>query len=198
VPKTDPPHIVQLERKQGAVGVKSYFTLQWPLHRAVASEAFKQGVPVSAHGFCREEIVRGALIGHAFKNHMLPVNLYYDDLLQLLAATGTHWTTTLPVIFGFFPEGSPLRTVMIAEVKRAYQAGVPLLAGIDSLNPRDNYEQALHAELQNFVHAGIPPLEVLRIATQHSAAAVGAGDLLGTLEAGKLADLVVLDAKSSG
>ncbi|CAN7618195.1 amidohydrolase family protein [Rhizobium sp. LjRoot258] len=53
--------------------------------------------------------------------------------------------------------------------------------------------QGLHAELQNFVRAGIPPLEVLRIATQHSASAVGAGDLLGTLEAGKLADIVLLD-----
>jgi imidazolonepropionase-like amidohydrolase len=186
--------IVQLEKTQGAVGVKSYFTLPWPLHRAVASEAFKQGLPVSAHGLFSEEIVRGALIGHAFKSHMLPVNMYYDDLLRLLAATGTYWITTLPVIFGLIPEGSQLRTAMITEVKRAYQAGVPLLAGTDSLNPKDNYGQALHAELQYFVHAGIPPLEVLRIATQGSAAAVGAGDVLGSLEAGKLADIVLLDA----
>ena len=50
--------IVDLEKK-GAVGVKSYFTLFWPLHRAVAFEAFKQEVPVSAHGLFREEIVRG-------------------------------------------------------------------------------------------------------------------------------------------
>ena len=83
---------------------------------------------------------------------------------------------------------------MLAELKRAYQAGVPLLAGTDSLNPKDNYGQALHAELQNFVRAGIPPIEVLRIATQRSASAVGAGDLLGSLEPGKLADVVLLDA----
>ena len=186
--------IVDLEKKEGVVGVKSYFTLSWPLHRAVASEAFKQGLPVSAHGLFREEIVRGALIGHAMKAHMLPVNVYYDDLLQLLAATGTYWTPTLAVEFGLFPEGSPLRTAMLAELKRAYQAGVPLLAGTDAVNPKDDYGQALHAELQNFVRAGIPPIEVLRIATQRSASAVGAGDLLGSLEPGKLADVVLLDA----
>jgi imidazolonepropionase-like amidohydrolase/Tol biopolymer transport system component len=186
--------IVDLEKKEGAVGVKSYFTLSWPLHRAVASEAFKQEVPVSAHGMFREEIVRGALIGHAMKAHMLPVNVYYDDLLQLLKATGTYWTPTLAVEFGLFPEGSPLRTAMLAEVKRAYQAGVPLLAGTDSLNPKDNYGQGLNAELQHFARAGIPPIEVLRIATQRSASAVGAGDLLGSLEPGKLADVVLLDA----
>ena len=186
--------IVHLEKKEGVVGVKSYFTLSWPLHRALASEAFKQGLPVSAHGLFSEEIVRGALIGHAMKAHMLPVNVYYDDLLQLLAATGTYWTPTLAVVFGLFPDGSPLRMAMIAELKRAYQAGVPLLAGTDSLNPKDNYGQSLHAELQYFVRAGISPIEVLHIATQRSASAVGAGDLLGSLEPGKVADVVLLDA----
>ena len=48
-------------------------------------------------------------------------------------------------------------------------------------------------ELQHFAQAGIPSLEVLRIATEHSAAMVGAEKLLGSLEPGKLADIVLLD-----
>jgi len=40
----------------------------------------------------------------------------------------------------------------------------------------------------------IPPLEVLRIATQQAAEAVGAQDDLGTIEPGKLADIVLLDS----
>jgi imidazolonepropionase-like amidohydrolase len=47
--------------------------------------------------------------------------------------------------------------------------------------------------MEHFVQAGLPPLEVLRIATQEAAAAVGAGDDLGTIEPGKLADMVLLD-----
>ncbi len=39
-----------------------------------------------------------------------------------------------------------------------------------------------------------PPLDVLRFATQASAETVGVGDDLGTLEVGKLADIVLLDA----
>jgi len=190
---TAEPHvdIVRLEKQAGVVGVKSYFTLSWPLHRAVAAEAFKQGLPVAAHGLIREEIVRGVLIGHTDEEHMVPVDVYYDDLLQLLKATGTHWTPTLALAFSVIPDGSPLRAGMLAELKRAYQAGVALHAGTDSANPRDNYGQALQAELQNFARAGIPPIEVLRIATQRSAEWVGAGDLL---EPGKLADVVLLDA----
>ena len=41
--------------------------------------------------------------------------------------------------------------------------------------------------------AGIPPLEVLRSATLVSAQTVGAANDLGTLQAGKLADLILLD-----
>ena len=61
------------------------------------------------------------------------------------------------------------------------------------MNVRDEYGQAVHAELQHFAQAGIPSLEVLRIATEHSAAMVGADKLLGSLEPGKLADIVLLD-----
>ena len=42
--------------------------------------------------------------------------------------------------------------------------------------------------------AGIPPLDILRFATQASAEAMGAGDDLGTLEVSRLADIVLLDA----
>ena len=175
--------IVDLEKKEGVVGVKSYFTLSWPLHRAVASEAFRQGLPVSAHGLFREEIIRGALIGHAMKAHMLPVNVYYDDLLQLLTATGTYWTPTLAVTFGLFPEGSPIRSAMLAELKRAYQTGVPLLAGTDSVNPKVSYGQSLHAELQYFVRAGIPPIEVLRYRHPARRFSGGSGSSVGQLGA---------------
>ncbi len=52
----------------------------------------------------------------------------------------------------------------------------------------------LHLELGFFVEAGLSPLDVLRIATEQAAEAVGADDDLGTLEPGKLADIILLDA----
>ena len=162
--------IVRVERQEGAVGLKSYFTLPWSLHRAVAYAGIQEGMAVRAHGWAREEAIRGVLLGHEGIEHMLAVNVYYDDILKLLAATPTRWTPTLPLVFGLMPDASPLRAVMVGTVKRAYQAGVQLLPGTDSLNRRDGYGQGLNAELQHFTQAGIPPLEVLRIATEHSAA----------------------------
>lgn len=50
-----------------------------------------------------------------------------------------------------------------------------------------------HVELQIYQSGGIPPIEILRSATQVGADALGLGNELGSLEVGKLADLVVLD-----
>ncbi len=51
----------------------------------------------------------------------------------------------------------------------------------------------LQCEKSGLVQAGIKPIEVLRIATDQAAEALGAEDDLGTLEPGKLADIVLLD-----
>ncbi len=45
-----------------------------------------------------------------------------------------------------------------------------------------------------FVDAGLSPLAALRMATQDAATALGAGSSLGSLDVGKLADIVLLDA----
>lgn len=51
---------------------------------------------------------------------------------------------------------------------------------------------SVHRELHTMVLAGIPPAEALKIATINGARALGVDDRLGTLEPGKLADLVIL------
>jgi imidazolonepropionase-like amidohydrolase len=53
---------------------------------------------------------------------------------------------------------------------------------------------SLHDELTLLVEAGLTPLDALQAATCHTAEGVGLGDELGTIEVGKLADLVLLDA----
>ncbi len=51
---------------------------------------------------------------------------------------------------------------------------------------------SLHREMFAMVRAGLPPAAVLKIATINGARAIGVGDKLGTIEVGKLADLVVV------
>ena len=82
------------------------------------------------------------------------------------------------------------------EVVRAmHKSSIPFLAGTDT--PPGVYVFpgfSLHQELQRFVAAGFTPLEALQTATLNPAQFLGMQDRLGSIEKGKLADLVLLDA----
>jgi len=74
------------------------------------------------------------------------------------------------------------------------KAGVPILAGTDTGNPFCFPGFSLHDELALLVIAGLNPIEALRSATLNPAKFFGLDQTLGTIEQGKIADLVLLDA----
>ena len=76
-------------------------------------------------------------------------------------------------------------------VLKLQRAEATIIAGIDS--PSVTYAAGLHVELQDYVAAGLTPFEALRTATVNTARLLGAAADLGTLERGKLADLVVVE-----
>jgi imidazolonepropionase-like amidohydrolase len=73
-----------------------------------------------------------------------------------------------------------------------YKAGVPILAGTDDLNPGCFPGFSIHDELALLVEAGLPPLAALQAATRNAAQFMGQLDHRGTIETGKIADLVLL------
>jgi imidazolonepropionase-like amidohydrolase len=74
------------------------------------------------------------------------------------------------------------------------RAGVGILAGTDSTNPYVLPGFSLHDELTLLVKAGLTPMQALRTATYNPAKFLGLLGSLGTVERGKFADLVLLDA----
>jgi len=81
-----------------------------------------------------------------------------------------------------------------AVLRRLHAAGVKLLAGTDLSIPTIYPGFALHDELALLVAAGLSPLEALQAATIQPARYFGRESEWGSVEAGKIADLVVLDA----
>jgi imidazolonepropionase-like amidohydrolase len=80
-------------------------------------------------------------------------------------------------------------------VNKMQHAGVPLLAGTDTAAGVHVFPGfSLHEELEFFVKAEFTPLEALQTATLNPAKFLGLEADLGTVEKGKIADLVVLDA----
>ncbi|MFC4513652.1 amidohydrolase family protein [Streptomyces ehimensis] len=79
-------------------------------------------------------------------------------------------------------------------VGELHRHGVPLLAGTDSGAPYLVPGFALHQELEHLTRAGLGAAHALRAATTTPARALGLEAVLGTIEPGKAADLVVLEA----
>jgi imidazolonepropionase-like amidohydrolase len=79
-------------------------------------------------------------------------------------------------------------------VRRMQQAGLPIAAGSDAGNIGTLHGPALHRELELLVRAGLTPMQALVAATRGSSLVMGRGNELGTLEAGKFADMVLLAA----
>jgi imidazolonepropionase-like amidohydrolase len=79
-------------------------------------------------------------------------------------------------------------SAMLRMTKKMYDAGIPILAGTDALPGF-----MLHRELELEVEAGIPPAKALQIATYNAARLLKKEIDLGSIAAGKQADLVLVE-----
>ena len=136
--------------------------------------------------------------------HLDPASDTSQHLFRQLAERGTVWTPTLTLGHRLASGGLALsRNWTPAErataqagfaaacrmVGEAAHRGVAIGAGTDTEQPSD-----LHEELAWLVHCGLSTTSAIRSATLTAARALGQESSLGTVEPGKYADLVVLDA----
>jgi imidazolonepropionase-like amidohydrolase len=78
----------------------------------------------------------------------------------------------------------------VAVVGALHKAGVPIVAGTDQTVPG----HSLHREIELYVQAGFTPMEAIQAATIVPARVMGLDKEIGTVEAGKRADVIILDA----
>jgi Tol biopolymer transport system component/imidazolonepropionase-like amidohydrolase len=211
-------------KELGADFIKAYDSLPWYIKTTIAEEARRQGLPVVGHGLSGEEITRSVILGFTTLEHNGPSNddmrkllaasgVQVDPTLTVFMGSRIPLAGDAPAVDAKFrtyvPEGS-LRAARpggaisdaewagwrntLARISREYRAGVKLLDGTDALMTGVFFGPSLHYSLQYLNAADVSTAEVLRIATTAAARIEGASADLGTLEAGKLGDVVLLDA----
>lgn len=79
-------------------------------------------------------------------------------------------------------------------VMRLHEAGITVAVGTDAGNPGTFHGPSIYRELELLQQAGLSPSNVLVAATRNGARALGRQNDIGTVEAGKLADLLLLHA----
>lgn len=82
-----------------------------------------------------------------------------------------------------------------ANLKRLFDAGLLFAAGTDAPYPGVFQGEGIHREMELVVEAGLRPLDAITMATRNAAQLIGAKDGWGTLQPGKLANLLVVNGR---
>jgi hypothetical protein len=117
---------------------------------------------------------------------------YLPDTLRKYVAQLFPMPDSIPA--GADSVGRAMLARRMRQVADMHHAGVGILAGTDAPLRNSPPGFGLHEELAMLVRGGLSPAEALRAATLAPARYLGATDSLGTIAAGKAADLVLLDA----
>jgi imidazolonepropionase-like amidohydrolase len=167
---------------------------------AIITTARDYGLTVAAHAHGTEGMKRAVLAGVDSIEHGTYMT---DEVMQLMKSRGTFFVPTLEAgqwvsekakIQDFFPEMVRVKAIAIGPkimetFSRAVKAGVRLAFGTDtgvSEHGRNAEEFIL------MVKAGLGPMEAIQLATWNAAQLLKAEDRLGSLEKGKLADVVAV------
>jgi imidazolonepropionase-like amidohydrolase len=84
--------------------------------------------------------------------------------------------------------------IATANLKRVQEAGIPVAMGTDAGNPLTLHGPSVYPEMEAMQAAGLTPMQVLVAATHGGALALGREKEIGTVEKGKLADLLIVGA----
>lgn len=175
-------------------------TLQEEQVRRVASAAHECGKKCLCHVDDPDDMAAAVRAGVDFVEHTIAVGATVTEISdELIALLKEHKTVVDPTMVsivnwdkGQVAGAKPVSDELLKAVKKLYNAGIPLLVGCDSGIPFVPYGESVHQEMELFAKAGVPTLDILRMATLGNAEAMGLAETCGSIEAGKAADLVVL------
>ncbi|TQV75994.1 amidohydrolase family protein [Exilibacterium tricleocarpae] len=167
---------------------------------AIVETARDYGMAVAVHAHGKEGMKRAIEAGVDSIEH----GTYMDkEIMRLMRKHGTYYVPTIMAgnwvgekakIDGFFPElvrpkAAAIGPLIQETFARAYRNNVKIAFGTDSgVSAHGDNAQ----EFALMVAAGMPAMEAIRSATLHAARLLRVDDQLGTLAAGKLADIVAV------
>ncbi|MEJ7912901.1 MAG: amidohydrolase family protein [Chitinophagaceae bacterium] len=168
--------------------------------RAIISTAKDYGFKTAAHAHGAEGMKRAIRAGITSIEHGTFMD---DEAILLMKQQGTYYVPTITAgksvadsakIEGYFP---PLVTVKAlatgpqvqATFSKAYKAGVKIAFGTDAGVFRHGMN---YKEFEYMVEAGMPPMAAIKSATIVAAELLGLADRLGSLDKGKLADIIAV------
>jgi imidazolonepropionase-like amidohydrolase len=169
--------------------------------KAIVSTAKDYGYKVAAHAHGAEGMKRAIRAGVTSIEHGTFMD---DEVIRLMKQYGTYYVPTITAgksvadsarIPGYYPPLVVPKAIetgpkIQATFAKAYKAGVKIAFGTDAgvFGHGKNYK-----EFEYMVEAGMPPMESIKAATVSAADLLGISDKVGSIEKGKLADIIAVE-----
>jgi imidazolonepropionase-like amidohydrolase len=171
--------------------------------RAAVEEAHKAGKKTATHAQGTEGIKNAVRAGIDSVEHGCILD---DEAVDMMLEKGTYMVPTLNAVFQIIENGveagipeyavekcKGIYDLHMESFRKARDAGVKIACGTDASTPFNTFDMtAMELVLMN--KAGMSEMEAIVSATKTSSELIGCNDQYGTLEKGKFADLLILDA----
>lgn len=169
--------------------------------KAIVETAKDYGMHTAAHAHGVEGMKRAVIAGITTIEHGTKMD---DEIMSLMKQKGTYYVPTISAgkfvaqqakVMGYYhplvvPKALEIGPQIQATFGKAYKAGVKIAFGTDAgVFPHGENGK----EFGYMVEAGMPAMETIKAATIVNATILGMADKIGTLEVGKLADIVATD-----
>lgn len=169
--------------------------------KAIIETANDYGMHTAAHAHGTEGMKRAVMAGITTIEHGTKMD---DEIMTLMKQKGTYYVPTITAgkyvaqqakVMGYYhplvvPKALEIGPQIQATFSKAYKAGVKIAFGTDAgVFPHGENGK----EFTFMVEAGMPAMEAIKSATMVNAGILGLADKVGTLENGKLADIVATD-----
>lgn len=196
-------HLIKITATGGVLSqAKSGQNPQFTLEEieAIVSAARDYGFKVAAHAHGTEGMKRAVIAGVDSIEHGTYMS---EEVMELMKERGTWYVPTILAgnfvaekakIPGYFseiirPKAAAIGPLIQNTFEHAYAAGVPIAFGTDTgvSAHGDNWQ-----EFELMIEGGMPAMEAIQSATRSAAVLLGQWEQLGSIEAGKLADIIAV------
>lgn len=157
--------------------------------RAICQVAHERGAPVSAHVLTSDDLARAIAAGVDDIAHMV-IDDPPDSLLREMVSRDIYWVPTLEL---WHCVGGLRTNKAVANLRRFIQAGGKVALGTDY----DGYACAFDpgmpmTEIDRMQKAGMSPMQIILAGTRNAAHVCNLEEKIGTIQTGKIADLLVV------
>jgi len=157
-------------------------TLSLERASAIVETAHRLGVPVTAHIGSLRDLELALDVGVDDFSHIIHGRIP-EDVLEKIVMDNVYWIPTLETAGGY--DAGNIRIFIDAGGQIALGNDSGLLPGMELGMPL--------REIEYLQAAGMTPMEIIVAATRNAAHVCNREDMLGTLEVGKIADILVID-----